>query len=194
MDNNVINNIATPATFLASRRSSSPKLFTGPLPDHDTLNRILTSGLRVPDHKGLQPWRLIVLRENALTKLSCSIEHEAMEQKNGNAKWLRIANLYRNAKLVVCVVYSPIEQPEVPKWEQLLSAGSVCLSLVNASLSEGFAAAWLSGPPTESRSIMNELDIMEHEKIVGLVHIGSCKNTPSDRPRANISGKVSYRD
>lgn len=194
MDSNTVNRTSTPADFLATRRSYSPKLFIGPFPTGETLDRILSSGLRVPDHKGLQPWRIIVLREKALAKIAHSIEREAETRALDGPKWLKLASLYKNAGLVVCVVYSPDQLAEIPEWEQMMSAGAVCLSLVNAALCEDYAAAWLSGPPTQSRQIMDGLGLQSHEKIVGLVHIGSSNVTPVDRPRASLSDKVFYLD
>ena len=55
-------NISVPATMdlLLSRRSGSAKAMKGPGPDAGQLNRILTAGIRVPDHGKLAPWRFIV--------------------------------------------------------------------------------------------------------------------------------------
>lgn len=46
--------------FLAARRSVKPDRLAAPAPTAEELNRILTVGTRVPDHKKLSPWRFIV--------------------------------------------------------------------------------------------------------------------------------------
>src|SRR5262249_39289410 len=61
-DQSPILNIPVPETFdlLLSRRSGSAKAMTGPGPGPDQLRRILSAGVRVPDHGKLTPWRFIV--------------------------------------------------------------------------------------------------------------------------------------
>ena len=61
-DNPTILNISVPKTMdlLLSRRSGSAKAMKGPGPDADQMQRILTAGIRVPDHGKLAPWRFIL--------------------------------------------------------------------------------------------------------------------------------------
>jgi hypothetical protein len=45
----------------------------------------------------------------------------------------------------VAVILSPKPSEKIPQWEQEMSAGAVCLSLVNACLAAGWGAGWLTG-------------------------------------------------
>ena len=51
--------------FLLNRQSHPAKMLEAPVPEGAALERILTAGLRVPDHGKLEPWRLIVLARPA---------------------------------------------------------------------------------------------------------------------------------
>ena len=55
-------NVAVPETLelLLSRRSGSAKTMRGPGPTAEELERILSVGVRVPDHGKLTPWRFIL--------------------------------------------------------------------------------------------------------------------------------------
>jgi hypothetical protein len=52
---------------------------------------------------------------------------------------------FADAHLVVAVVLSPKPSEKIPLWEQEMSAGAACLSLVNACLAAGWGAGWLTG-------------------------------------------------
>src|SRR3954453_11227196 len=51
--------------FLAARRSVKPDRLAAPGPTAAELQKILTVGSRVPDHKKLAPWRFIVFEGEA---------------------------------------------------------------------------------------------------------------------------------
>ena len=52
----------------------------------------------------------------------------------GDAAAVEKARSAFDSPLIVAVVSSPVDHPKVPEWEQFLSAGAVCLSLLNAAL------------------------------------------------------------
>ncbi len=69
--------------FLATRQSYPSKLMAGPAPenapDRAALEPILHAALRVPDHGKLEPWRLIVLGRDGLTRVADLAEARARE-------------------------------------------------------------------------------------------------------------------
>ena len=81
----------------------------------------------------------------------------------------------------------------MPEWEQFLSAGNVCLSLVNAALAAGYGAAWLTGPAAQPDFARAHLGVAEGEQIVGLIHIGRPGPTEiPDRPRPDVAAKTVF--
>ena len=67
-------------SFLSRRRSWPPRMLAEPAPDDAALNELLTIALRVPDHAKLEPWRLIVMRREALDRLRPSLTAAAEAQ------------------------------------------------------------------------------------------------------------------
>lgn len=177
--------------FLQTRRSWPPRMLTGPAPDDAQLEEILTAGLRVPDHAKLEPWRLIVMRRAALDRLKPSLTALAQQQGMDEAGVAKTVSAL-DSPLIVAVVSCPQENPKVPQWEQLLSAGNVCLSLLNAANAAGWGAAWLTGPVALDQGFGRaHLGLAEGERIVGLIHIGTRgEKTPPERPRPDVAAKV----
>ena len=174
--------------FLLNRRSRPAKMLVAPVPDRAQLETLLTAAARVPDHGKLEPWRFIVLEKQALERLA------ALAEKRGEGMGLdpdRIAKgvaQYAGADLVVAVIGAPIQSDKIPQIEQTLSAGAVCLSLVNAALAAGWGACWLTGWAAHDRDFAAQgLGLAPQEYVAGMIHIGTSARTPPDRPRPDIS-------
>ncbi|WBU55900.1 nitroreductase family protein [Paracoccus sediminicola] len=176
--------------FLRTRRSHPPALLRPPGPSPDELTDILTLAARAPDHGKLEPWRFVVMRGAVLERLAPLVEADSAAAGNPPEKAAKHGNAMR-VPVVVAVVFSPVDSDKVPEWEQFLSAGAVCLGLVNAALASGFGASWLTGMASQDDFARRHLGLQPGERIAGLIHIGSPgPNPPPERPRPDIAAKT----
>lgn len=178
--------------FLATRRSHPPKLLRQPGPDREQLTQLLTLAARAPDHGKLEPWRFIVLGRQTLDTLA-PVLHAAVLDKGQDQAAAEKAASALASPVIVAVISSPVDSPKVPRWEQVLSVGAVCLGLVNAALASGWGAAWLTGhaalDPDFGRT---HLGLSASERVAGLIHIGTRGDTPPERPRPDIATKTEW--
>ena len=180
--------------FLLQRRSRPAKTLTTPVPDRAALEPILTAALRTPDHGKLEPWRLIVLEGPALRNLGPLARSRATALGLDDIQTDKGANQFETGNLAVAVIECPVVSEKVPAIEQTYSAGAVCLALLNAALAAGWGANWLSGWPSHDRDFVEQgLGLTPDERVAGLVHIGTEKATPPDRPRPDLKEKVQWR-
>lgn len=178
--------------FLGSRRSHPPKLLTGPAPDRDQIAELLRLATRVPDHGKLEPWRFVVLTRTALDRLAPTLHQAVLDSGQDQAAADKAASAFASP-VIVAVVFSPVESPKVPEWEQFLSAGAVCLGLVNAALAAGWGAAWLTGFAALNPDFAQaNLGISAHERLAGLVHIGTRGAVPPERPRPDVAARTTW--
>lgn len=173
--------------FLQTRRSRPAKTLTAPVPTRDALMPLLTAAARTPDHGKLEPWRFIVIEKPGMERLADLV------QTRGTALGLDAEQITKgrsqfdqgNLAVVVVEVQKPSEK--IPALEQTYSAGAVCLALLNAALAAGWGANWLSGWPSHDRDFMVQgFDLADNERIAGLIHIGTEKSAPPERPRPDI--------
>ena len=100
---------------------------------------------------------------------------------------------WERSPLCVAVVEVQKDSPKIPALEQTYSAGAVCLALLNAALASGWGANWLSGWPSHDPGFGVEArGLAENERIAGLIHIGTEKATPPDRPRPDIDAITTW--
>jgi len=179
--------------FLLTRRSRPAKTLRAPVPDHPTINTLLTAAARTPDHGKLEPWRFIVLEKAALTRLAGMVPARAAALSIDPDKIEKAIAQYRDADLAIAVVDSPVTSEKVPAIEQTYSAGAVCLSLLNAALAAGWGANWLSGWTSHDPQFCRDgFGLADHERIAGLIHIGTETNAPPERPRPDLTQKTTW--
>ncbi len=95
--------------------------------------------------------------------------------------------------LAVVVVASPKPSDKIPPIEQTLSAGAVCLALVNAATAAGWGANWLSGWTSHDRAFVTRAYALGPDEFVaGIVHIATPGPVPPDRPRPDIARLVTW--
>ena len=186
---------ANPAAldFLRTRRSRPAKTLTTPIPTREEVADLLTIAARSPDHGKLEPWRFIVLEKAALTRLAEAVgpTGEALGKDAEAIEKMRAQ--FGTADLAVAVVSSPQPSEKIPAIEQVLSAGAVCLTLLNAALASGWGANWLSGWAAHDADFAEtQLGLATHETIAGLIHIGTERMAPPERPRPDVPSNTTW--
>jgi nitroreductase len=179
--------------FLAHRQSQSAKLFAGPVPTRAALEPILTAALRVPDHGKLEPWRLIVLARPDMVRLAEMAEARARALGGDAEKIDKGRGQFDRGGLAVVVISSPQDVPKIPQAEQVLSAGALCLGLVNAATAAGWGANWLTGWVSHDAAFVGEaFGCKAGETVAGIVHIGTAGAPAPERPRPDLARIVRW--
>lgn len=180
--------------FMATRRSHPPRLLAAPAPDREEIARLLTLAARVPDHGKLEPWRFLVLERAALDRLQPLLRQEVLADGQDGAAAEKAVSAF-GSPVVIAVISSPVAHEKIPEWEQVLSAGAVCLGLVNAALASGWGASWLTGFAALNQGFAEaHLGLAPTERVAGLIHIGTRGDAPPERPRPDIAAKTRYLD
>ena len=181
--------------FMLSRRSRPAKTLQGPVPSRDKLEPLLTAAARTPDHGKLEPWRFIVLQGKAMDRLAKLAQVRGAQLGYDEEKTTKGAAQFVTGELAVVVVEVQKPSEKVPAIEQTYSAGAVCLALLNAALASGWGANWLSGWPSHDREFIEAgFGLGPHESVAGIIHIGTEKMAPPERPRPDLSAITTWVD
>lgn len=167
--------------FLERRRSVSALQLAAPAPDEATLEWLLAIAARVPDHGKLAPWRFLVIEGEAKARYETALETIALARGDA-AKLVAALRKLRRPPLCVAVI-SQVKQAPIPEWEQVLSAGAVCMNLLTASHAMGFGANWLTDWYAYDEAATALLGLAPGERVAGMVMIGTAANKPDERPR-----------
>lgn len=182
----------TTIDLLKSRRSAPALSLTEPGPTEAELDMLLTVASRVPDHGKLARFRFIVFQGEGRQRAS-EIIAEAYKAKHPqpDPDQLRIEQRRLSlAPLVVAVVSRAGPHEKIPEWEQVMTAGAVCMNLVVAANAMGFATVWLTEWYAYDRGVLERFGLDPSEKIAGFIHIGRNDNPRDDRPRPVLADIV----
>ncbi len=178
--------------MLKTRRSAPAPSLTEPGPTPAELETLLTVASRVPDHGKLAPFRFILFQGEGRAKAGDIIaEVFAAAHPEADADMLRAERKrLALAPVVVGVVSRAGPHEKIPEWEQILTAGAVCMNLIVAANALGFATVWLTGWYAYDRAVLQRFGLAPSEKIAGFIHIGRNPNPRDDRPRPALSDIV----
>ena len=167
-------------SFLATRRSASAVTLAEPAPTPGEVEALLRLAARVPDHGKLSPWRFIVLEPAFKGVLAERLEALALSRGDTRAA-AKLAKL-KTPPLGIAVV-SGLKPGDIPDWEQELSAGAVCTTLLYAAQALGYGANWITdwyAYDPEARAI---LGLEPHERVAGFIFMGTPREAPQERER-----------
>ena len=173
--------------FLLSRRSRPAKTLGPGGPDRAGLQRILTAAARSPDHGKLEPWRFVVITGAARDRAAALATERAEALGLEAGAGAKMVAEFTQGDVIVAVISSPKASEKIPLWEQQLSAGAVCLGLLNAALASGWGANWLTGKMAYDPVFRRDfLGCAEGEAVAGFIHIGVETVAPAERPRPDL--------
>jgi nitroreductase len=178
----MFNNLSSVAHYLDTRRSGKPRDMVEPGPHAATLDRILQTAMRTPDHGKLFPWRFIKVEDRAaLAKLL----GDAFVTANPDARTAQIEAAVAPALMaptLVILLFAPQPSAKIPLWEQQMSVGAVGMNLLHAAHAHGFVASWITGWASYDATVRAVL-CHGDEQIAGFFFIGTPGQQLEERPR-----------
>jgi nitroreductase len=179
--------LASPETLtLLARRRSTPILLLGaPGPSRAQIAEIVRLAGRVPDHGKLAPWRFIAIEGEARARAGAAVAEmvrakapdtpaQAIEQERGG---------FLRSPASVIVVYTGKPHDRIPEWEQRVSTSMAAYQALLAAHAMGFAGVLLSGRIALDPDVRPLFGLAEHERIMGVLHLGTATGPVSERAR-----------
>lgn len=181
-------------SYLETRRSIPAFQMGEPGPSDAEIMDILKLASRVPDHGKLAPWRFIVYKGDVRGKLSLALSEIAIARRpDMGADMEKVERTrFTRAPVVIGVVSRAAPHVKIPEWEQVMSAGAVCLNVLMAANALGYASNWITEWYAFDDSVRDLIGLQEGEKMAGFMHIGTPTVPPTERPRPDLADIVSF--
>jgi len=166
--------------FLARRRSASALTLADPGPSPEDIADLIRLAARVPDHGKLAPWRFLILE--GADKAVFADALEALALSRGDERAAGKLGKLRTPHACIAVISSP-RPGDIPEWEQRLSAGAVCATLLYAATAMGFGANWITDWYAYDAGACARLGLSGDEKVAGFILLGTPGEPPRERER-----------
>ena len=171
--------------FLARRRSASAFTLAAPGPSDQEIADLLRLATRVPDHGKLAPWRFVILQGEAKAEIGGRLNALAQGRPN-QTKALASLGKFLAPPLAIVVAAHIVTPSDIPEWEQVLSAGAVCSTLVNAASAMGYGANWITDWYSSDEAAKAIIGVHPTERVAGVIYIGTPTEPPLERVRPDV--------
>lgn len=167
--------------FLLTRQS--PWLLGAPAPSPKELDLVFEAALRAPDHGQLQPWRFIVIRDEARAALG-EVFVRAARARDPQSDGERFRVKAMAAPMLIALGVHVERGHKVPEIEQLLATAAATMNMLNALHILGYGGFWATGLNSYDESVRQALGLGEEETLVGFLYVGTPKDAvrPASRP------------
>jgi nitroreductase len=170
-----------------TRRSESR--LADPAPSDEELAQILRAATTVPDHGHLQPWRLVVVRDDARAAFGDALAATARRHDGSldDRRAAKIRSKAFEAPLLVALAARIREKRGVPPWEQIASAACTGYVMTLAAHELGLGAIWKTSPFLDGKEIRKVLDLTKGDAPLGWVNLGRHVKPARSRPDIDLA-------
>jgi nitroreductase len=172
---------------IISRHSVPVPFLAEPAPDDAALRRIIAAGSAAPDHGRLRPWRFVVIRGEARSRLGQVFE-EALRRREPDAAEAALeqerGRPLRAPLLLAVLVATDPDHAKIPLVEQVLSGGAAVQNMLLAAHALGYGAKWVTGSNAYDGHVKTALGGQADDVIAGFLHLGTVAGEPPAVPHA----------
>ena len=177
--------------FIKSRRSIGN--LVAPPPNREQVEQAIEVALSAPDHKDLNPYRFIVLENQALNTWGTALKNAAMAQGETDEKTLKKAeNMPLRAPMIIACVTDFKPHDKVPHWEQIAASSCAVQNLLLALSAQGFATVWRTGPLANAPAIKQLFNVTADNQVIAFVYVGTAVSTIPPRSKIDVTPFIVY--
>jgi nitroreductase len=161
-------------TALRNRRSVSK---VSPEEPPETLIRtMLEAATWAPNHFLTEPWRFVVLRGDARSKLGAAMgEAAALREADpalAEAAREKIAGKPLRAPYVIAVAVEPDNREKVVELEEIAATSAAMQNMLLAAEALGLGAIWRTGWACYTPQVRDFLGLSERATVLGFIYVG----------------------
>ncbi len=190
----------TPEAFnelILFRRSVFPKDYTGEKVDDAIIKQLLENANWAPTHKLTEPWRFMVFTGEGLKKLvdfqsECYKQVTQANHSFDEGRYQGLKTKPFDSSHIIAVGMKRDEKKSLPEWEEI---GAVFCAIENIYLTAtayGIGCYLSTGGITNFEEAKPFFGLGKEDKLLGFIHVGIPKTTPSPGRRKPIDEKVKW--
>jgi nitroreductase len=169
-------NLSEITEIIRDRRSIYPEQYSKRKIHREQIELLLNNAIWAPSHGLTQPWRFVVLQDNALMKLSEVLGNaylaETPKELQNDKKLIKLINRPKLASAVIALI---VEREETTKISEADDFAAVACAVQNMHLTataQGIGAFWSSTNMVKTNQFRTFLALNEQQSCIGLFYLG----------------------
>jgi nitroreductase len=178
-------------------RRSIGKVKPDPVP-RECIEKMLEAATWAPNHHRTEPWRFLVLTGEGRKRLGHVMMAVVLEKKEDLSSAEREERLQRElnrafrAPVVIVVIASPANRPNVLKEEELAACHAAVQNMLLAAHAQGLGAIWRTGKAAYHPAAKQGFELTDQEQIVGYIYVGYPDLDPPAAKRIPYAEKTTW--
>jgi len=179
--------------LIKGRRSVFPPSYTGAEIPKDAIEAMLESANYAPTHKLTEPWRFMVFRKEAKSRLAAELARLYKEttppQSFLQKKYDSITLKFDQSDTVI-VINAQLHPGKLPEWEEVAALGCAVQNMALTAEALNIGGYWSS--PGTIDALSDFLGLQENEKCFGMYYLGYHNEEKRPANRRPIAEKVKW--
>ena len=179
--------------LIKGRRSIFPPSYTGVEIPREAIEAILESANYAPTHKLTEPWRFMVFRKAAKSRLAAELarlyKDTTPADKFLQKKYDSITLKFDQSDTVI-VINAQLHPAKLPEWEEVAALGCAVQNMALTAEALNVGGYWSS--PGTIDALTGFLGLQENEKCYGLYYLGYHNEEQKPANRRPIAEKVKW--
>ncbi|MGF1925106.1 MAG: nitroreductase family protein [Bacteroidia bacterium] len=186
------NNFDTLSKIIKSRRSIFPGSYIAKEIPRDTIEKLLEHANYAPTHKLTQPWRFVVIRKEAKTRLGETLGKLYREKIGDKFLQKKFDSFAQKAGQADCILAINIQfhPDKVPNWEEIAAVACSVQNIALIAETLGIGGYWSSPPLIDH--LGSFLDLKDHERCFGLFYMGYHHEEQREASRTPMADKIRW--
>jgi len=189
------NNFETLTKIIKTRRSIFPASYIQKEIPVELIEVMLENANYAPTHKLTQPWRFVVIRKEAKSRLGITLA-QLYKERVGDGKFLqkKYDSFLQKTAQADCILAINVQfhPDKLPNWEEIASVACAVQNLALTAESLNIGGYWSSPPLIDD--LDDFLHLGENEKCFGLFYMGYHTDEPIKANRSPIMDKVIWME
>lgn len=192
-----MNSLDLVSRFIEARRAIYPKNFvSGQEVSIELIEKCIENANLAPTHKRTEPWRFIVMRNNAKMRFAQWLEEDYKTQQGQNYSEIGLKKMIEKPLLsdtVVALVMHRHPESGLPEWEEVAAVACAAQNFWLSAAAAGLGTYWSS--PSAIERVGGFLRLSENQRCLGFFYLGYYDGEElPPRIRGNFADKVVWLD
>lgn len=174
--------------LIRDRRTIYPEQFSTRKVHKEQIELLLNNAIWAPSHNNMQPWKFVVLMDEALPKLSQKLGELYLKitpnESQNDMKLAKLMTRPNRSSAVVAIVLNRSQESKISELDETMAVAAAVQNMHLTATAYGIGAFWAT-PKVIFEKEMNEfLGINMEDKCLGLFYLGyPAEEWPKSRRR-----------
>jgi nitroreductase len=169
-------NLSEITAIIRDRRSIYPEQFSKRKIHREQIELLLNNAIWAPSHGLTQPWRFVVLQDNALLQLSEVLGNaylsETPKELQNDKKLIKLINRPKLATAVIALIVDREKDTKISETDDIAAVACAVQNMHLTATAQGIGGFWSSTNMVKTKQFRAFIPLTEQQVCIGLFYLG----------------------